>query len=206
MNFKSALLILFFVAGNIAAQNIFLKGKIIDSKSGNAIHGAAVSIAHNYLVYTNIEGYYTIKEIPEGSYSVKVSRLGYKSFSATLNINSVSSIKDFSLEPSPIELDEVIVSTGRTDNYLRNSPYSEILVAKEQFESKPLQSMSDVLKSEPGISLLRDGIWGTEISIRGLNYARDIVILSTEEFERDKEIVGTIARYAYLEGKVLYER
>ncbi len=42
--------------------------------------------------------------------------------------------------------------------------------------------------------------------LRGLNYARDIIILSTEEFERDKSIAGTIARYAHLEGKVLYER
>jgi predicted nucleotidyltransferase len=42
-------------------------------------------------------------------------------------------------------------------------------------------------------------------ALKGLNYARDIVILSSEEFERDKNISGTIARYAYLEGKVLYE-
>ncbi|KAF0152861.1 MAG: DNA polymerase beta domain-containing protein region [Ignavibacteria bacterium] len=42
--------------------------------------------------------------------------------------------------------------------------------------------------------------------LRGLNYARDIVILSTEEFERDKDIVGTIARYANKEGKVIYAR
>lgn len=42
--------------------------------------------------------------------------------------------------------------------------------------------------------------------LRGLNFARDIIILSDEEFNRDKLISGTIARYAYLEGKTLYER
>ena len=42
-------------------------------------------------------------------------------------------------------------------------------------------------------------------TLRGLNYSRDIVILSSKEFERDKYIAGTLARYAYLEGKVLYE-
>ncbi|MFA7418328.1 MAG: TonB-dependent receptor [Melioribacteraceae bacterium] len=193
MSIKSALLILFVVAGNIAAQNNFLKGKITDSKNGNAIHGAAVSIAYNYLVYTNNEGYYTINEIPEGSYSVKVSRLGYKPLSVTLNVNSVSSIKDFFLEPSPIELDEVIVSTGRTDNYLRNSPYSEILVAKEQFESKPLQSMSDILKSEPGISLLRDGIWGTEISIRGLNRENVVTLIDGNRIATSTDIAARLS-------------
>jgi predicted nucleotidyltransferase len=42
-------------------------------------------------------------------------------------------------------------------------------------------------------------------ALKGLNYSRDIVILSTKEFERDKNIAGTIARYAFLEGKILYE-
>jgi predicted nucleotidyltransferase len=43
-------------------------------------------------------------------------------------------------------------------------------------------------------------------ALRGLGLARDIVVLTPEEFERDREIPGTIARPASLEGKVLYER
>ncbi len=42
-------------------------------------------------------------------------------------------------------------------------------------------------------------------SLIGLKLARDIVILTPEEFERDRYIQGTIARPAWLEGKVLYE-
>ncbi|WP_298432498.1 nucleotidyltransferase domain-containing protein [Geobacter sp.] len=43
-------------------------------------------------------------------------------------------------------------------------------------------------------------------TLRGLGFARDIVVLSPEEFERDRKIPGTIARPASMEGKVLYER
>jgi hypothetical protein len=39
----------------------------------------------------------------------------------------------------------------------------------------------------------------------GLKLARDIIVLTPEEFERDRHIPGTIARPAWLEGKVLYE-
>ena len=42
-------------------------------------------------------------------------------------------------------------------------------------------------------------------ALRGLPIARDIVILTPEEYERDKEIPGTIARPASREGRVLYE-
>ncbi len=41
--------------------------------------------------------------------------------------------------------------------------------------------------------------------LRGLELARDIIILTPEEFERDRHIPGTIARPAWLEGKILYE-
>ncbi|MDP2845755.1 MAG: nucleotidyltransferase domain-containing protein [Candidatus Methanoperedens sp.] len=42
-------------------------------------------------------------------------------------------------------------------------------------------------------------------ALSGLGFARDIIVLSPEEFERDRLIPGTIARPAWKEGKVLYE-
>ena len=42
-------------------------------------------------------------------------------------------------------------------------------------------------------------------ALYGLGFARDIIILTPEEFERDRHIPGTIARPASIEGKVLYE-
>ena len=38
-----------------------------------------------------------------------------------------------------------------------------------------------------------------------INSAFDILLLTSREFERDKEIPGTLARYAAREGKVLYD-
>lgn len=43
-------------------------------------------------------------------------------------------------------------------------------------------------------------------SLRGLNFARDIVVLTPEEFERDRHIPGTLARPILEEGQVLYEQ
>jgi predicted nucleotidyltransferase len=43
-------------------------------------------------------------------------------------------------------------------------------------------------------------------ALKGLGLAKDIVILTPEEFERDRQIPGTIARPAWSEGRILYER
>lgn len=42
-------------------------------------------------------------------------------------------------------------------------------------------------------------------ALRGIGFARDIIVLTPEEFDRDRHIPGTIARPASLEGKVIYE-
>jgi len=42
--------------------------------------------------------------------------------------------------------------------------------------------------------------------LRGLGFARDIVVLTPDEFETDRHIPGTVARPAAQEGRVLYER
>jgi predicted nucleotidyltransferase len=42
-------------------------------------------------------------------------------------------------------------------------------------------------------------------ALRGLGFARDVVVLTPEEFERDRHIPGTVARPAWLEGRTLYE-
>ena len=43
-------------------------------------------------------------------------------------------------------------------------------------------------------------------ALSGLDNAFDILILRPEEFQIDSLIAGTVGRYAYKEGKVLYER
>jgi len=43
-------------------------------------------------------------------------------------------------------------------------------------------------------------------ALKGLGIAKDIIVLTKEEFERNRLIAGTIARPAWLEGKLLYDR
>ena len=43
-------------------------------------------------------------------------------------------------------------------------------------------------------------------AMRGLNVARDIMVLSPEEFDIDRFIPGTVARSAWQQGRILYER
>jgi predicted nucleotidyltransferase len=41
-------------------------------------------------------------------------------------------------------------------------------------------------------------------ALDGFDFAFDILILTPEEYERDRHIPGTIGRYAYQEGRIVY--
>lgn len=41
-------------------------------------------------------------------------------------------------------------------------------------------------------------------ALQDLDYAFDVLILTPDEFQRDRRIPGTIGRYAQLEGRILY--
>ena len=51
----------------------------------------------------------------------------------------------------------------------------------------------------------REAMVAMDRALKGLGIARDIMVLTPEEFELDRQIPGTIARPAWLEGRVLYE-
>jgi hemoglobin/transferrin/lactoferrin receptor protein len=186
------LLLTFSLAESTSAQLYTLKGKITDSKSGSPIQGATVFISYNYAAYSNAEGYYTITQLNSGKYQIKISSLGYKSFSTEIEITSDKE-RDFVLALSAIELDEVVVSTNRTENYLRNSPFAESLVGKEEIQVRPSVSLPDILQNEPGVSLLRDGIWGTEISIRGLNRENIITLIDGSRIATSTDVAARLS-------------
>lgn len=193
MKTKLLLFFLIFIINIISAQNFTLSGKVIDSKTGDAVQGAVVFISYNYMAYTNNEGNYNIKEIPEGSYSIKISRIGFRTISEEININANSLVKNYNLVPTPIELDEVIVSTDRTEKFLRNSPHSELLIGKEQLENRPYNSIPDALKTEAGVALLRDGMWGTEVSIRGLNRENIVTLIDGNRIATSTDVAARLS-------------
>ena len=185
--------VIWFACTTLSFSQTMLKGKVIDSKNGNPVEGAAVFLSGASLSFTNSFGEYIIRDVKEGSHTLKVSQIGYKTIMEEVPISGNTVVKDFSLEPSPIELDEVIVSTDRNDKYLRNSPYSELLLGKNEIKSKPFQSLPDVLKEEPGIALLRDGIWGTEISIRGLNRENIVTLIDGNRIATSTDVAARLS-------------
>ena len=170
-------------------QTASLKGKVTDLQTGRPISEAVVFVAYGSMAYTDNNGDYSITGLKTGNDEVKISRIGYKPLSEIVDVKNETK-KDFTLEPSPIEFDEVIVSTTRFDKYMRDSPYSEVMLNKDKIESKPFQSLPDALKTEPGISLISEGAWGTEINIRGLSRENVVALIDGNRIATSTDVAA----------------
>ncbi len=102
-------------------------------------------------------------------------------------------------------VDENILKEATERLVSRFHPQRIILFGSQARQEGDERSDVDLLVICPLKRNRRQLMVAMDRALRGLPIARDIIILTPAEYERDKEIPGTIARPASKEGRVLYE-
>ena len=78
---KKLISLLMITLSVVFSQNATITGKITDTAKGNPLIGANVVITGDKIntgAASDFEGNYTIKNIPPGSYDLKVTYIGYR--------------------------------------------------------------------------------------------------------------------------------
>lgn len=92
-----------------------IAGRVTDAKTGEGIPFANVIIEGTTLgAATNLEGYYTIINVPPGVYTLRASVVGYETKIVTnvrVNIDLTTRI-DFELREKTVELGQEVVVTA----------------------------------------------------------------------------------------------
>jgi TonB-linked SusC/RagA family outer membrane protein len=168
-------------------------GVVVDGGTGTPIMSAQVVVrGTKYGALTGADGRYIIGNVPTGSYVVEATSIGY----APLRQEGVQLAGgevrvDFSLEPTAIRLQEVIV-TGVVDPIAAvKIPFSVGKISKEQIPVPTGDATTLITAKVPGVTVLNAGTPGgqqyiqirtpTTISKEGAPmYVVDGVILSDE--------------------------
>lgn len=170
-----ALFVLFICANEAMAQRYQLSGRIID-KEQNVIPYATVVVTNNGTQVTgntsNGEGLFTLT-IGEGSYTLNISYIGYKTLQQDITINNNLNLGDIILEEDSEKIDEVVV-TGQlirreADRFVVDVANSPIAIGKDGEE---------LLKSAPGVWIQDD-----KISINGASGSK--IYLNDREVKLD---------------------
>ncbi len=175
LNLGILVIILALVYNFSFAQSV-LRGKIVDSVDGNPLKGASVYIPDIKIgSVTNKHGYYEIKNIPDGTYLLEISYLGYLSQSKEISIKE-SMIVNFNLIQSSIEMQEVVVTGVPSATEQRSNPVPVSVVGQNSFLETSSNNIIDALKNSPGVSEITEGPAISKPIIRGLGYNRVVVV------------------------------
>lgn len=147
-----------------------IKG-IVTDKDGNPLPGANIYILNtSFGAAANARGEYSFTIPASAAKGQRVELLarfiGYKTASATITLTPGEIVQNFTLEPDPIGLDEIVVvgyGTARKEELTGSIK----VVKSEKLAELPAPSFQEVLQGTPGAQVVaNDGAPGAGIAIR----------------------------------------
>lgn len=180
------------ICNTIHPQGIILKGTILDYNEKLPIVNAHILISREQAVTSDGSGNFQFDKLTPGTYRIKISHINYKTEELTLYVRSDTSI-NISLKTRSYLLKEVTVTSSKYDKNINDLPYSAAAQTKYEIREVPSVSVPELLQFEPGITLVRDGIWGSDISIRGLSRANIVTLVDGDRIETATDLSARLA-------------
>jgi len=172
---KKAFIPFLFTVGILAAQTATINGKVTNLQNGDPLIGANVIISGSGLTTgaaTDFDGNYTIQNVPEGSYSIKVTYIGYSDHKETIQILAGESSKTFDvqLSVSTIQLQEYVVTASRGKREkITDAPAAMSIISELKIRNASNPNLGDYFKNIKGVDFTASGLDSYNLSARGFN-------------------------------------
>ncbi|MDZ7288441.1 MAG: TonB-dependent receptor [candidate division KSB1 bacterium] len=165
------ILAILFLSQQASGQNVF-QASVKDEATQEALSGANVSIDSLRIGgATDADGKVVITNIPDGSYTIRFSYVGYKprQLKISFPLKNPDKIQTVFLESMALESEEVFVSATRTNGVVEDSPVRvEVLgfdEVKEETAIKP-GNISKLLGETSGIYIQQTSATSGNMSLR----------------------------------------
>jgi iron complex outermembrane receptor protein len=158
------------------SQKTSLSGKITDKSTGEALPGVTIYIPDLKTGgVTTADGTYFINNLPQTKVLVHVTAIGYKMIIENIDLSQTTT-KDFALEISAKEINEVVITGSSTSAEKNRTPTPISIVPKTALLQTASGNIIDAIAKQPGISQITTGSGISKPVIRGLGYNRVVVV------------------------------
>ena len=156
-----------------AASDANIGGHVLDGETGEHMAYCLVSIKDTRLAtMTDASGHYIFRDLAPGTYTLEASFTGYKAQSQTVNATHGQSIEvNFELMPDAFMLDQVVVTSSKSQIKRRESPSLVSVLPGDIFNQVSACSLADGLSFQPGVRVENDcqNCGFTQVRINGLD-------------------------------------
>ncbi|MGO9481629.1 MAG: TonB-dependent receptor [Candidatus Kryptoniota bacterium] len=152
-----------------------ITGEVVDTTSREPLPGANVFLQGTALgASTDMKGKFEIESVPPGTYSIRVTYIGYDTWTTMAEIKAGGNLNfEIKLRPVALQSKEVLVTAqvsgqNQAINQQLSSQQIVNVVSAAKIQSLPDANAAESLGRLPGLSVLRSGGEATEVVIRGL--------------------------------------
>ena len=130
-----------------------LFGHVVDAETGKHLAYVTVFMEGTPTgTSTDATGHFLLRNLRPGTYTVTVETLGYKSTSKEVTIRKGETVEvNFTIEPMPLMLDQVVVTSSRSERLKNEAPSLVSVIDSELFERVASQSLTGGLVFQPGV-------------------------------------------------------
>lgn len=161
------------VAAPAKGTDANIGGHVIDAETGEHMPFYLVKILGTKLAtLTDASGHYVFRDLTPGEYTLEASFTGYKTKSIKISIKSNQTIEaNFEVEPDAFMLDQVVVTSSKSEITRRESPSLISIVPGKIFDRIGACSLADGLDFQPGVRVENDcqNCGFTQVRINGLD-------------------------------------
>ena len=128
-------------------------GHVIDKATGEHLPYIVVMLKGTTIgVTTENTGHYMIRNVPEGTFTVEVSSVGYKTITREVDVRKGRSYEvNFVLEEDYVQIDGVIVSATRSETTRKMSPTLVNVVGMDTYDRTNATTVAQGLSFQPGV-------------------------------------------------------
>ncbi|HSH64282.1 MAG TPA: TonB-dependent receptor plug domain-containing protein, partial [Bacteroidia bacterium] len=177
-----------------------ISGKIKD-KTGKPVELANVQVANTaFGTFTDENGKFTVKNIPQGEYTVIVSIIGFEAIkqSAIVKAGEVTTVS-FDIAEKVHTLKEVSVTSTGIKGEIKDIPGTVSVIDAKQIQESGAQNIGQIINRVPGINYLDEDGRGLKpnIGLRGLDPLRNrnLLVLMDGKFPIGMTYYGDPASY-----------
>lgn len=171
-------LTLLTIPDRVLAQSASVNGYITDAETGETLISANIAILDiNRGTSTNTSGYYSITNIPPGSYTLVASYIGYRQYEQEVTLTEDQTLRlDIEMIPEGLELETLVVESEVEREERRNIGTSQITT--ELIKDLPPVIEPDVFRSVqllPGVKAAND--FSSGLYVRGGSPDQTLILL-----------------------------
>jgi len=154
-----------------------ITGTVTDKADGKTIIGATVSIPDlRRGSITDVNGHYSLENLPKGVYLVQVSYIGYATFNQRVDFTKTTTL-DIKLQASSIETGEVVITGVSKATEIKRDPVPMVAVGKTFLDQRSAAgNVIDMIANLPGVSAVTTGPNVSKPFIHGLGYNRVVTL------------------------------